>query len=106
MYINVLVGNGGSTLQVCDQEDFTSFKVVATRGADAADDLVAQELARLGRQTEEGVLIPPGRVIELAGRGEDPEWQARFQQMLDVAAKYGWVHPDGSVQAHVEIRTA
>lgn len=106
MYIEVMINDGAPALQVCEQDDFTSFKIVVVGDLSAQDDDLAQALARLGPRTEAGVLVPPALVISLAGRDEDADWLARFGQMLEAAGKYGWVQADGSVQAHVELRAA
>jgi hypothetical protein len=90
------------TLQAAD--DFGGFKVVA-RGGAISDPRFVAAISELGTLDDDGhAWLSVDSVRALAGtRSGSAEWAASFSEMLDHAARHGFVDTDRSlVRAHCE----
>lgn len=83
MYLRVDTQHVPPTVEVCDQEDFTNFKVVVTTATHA--------------------WVDPRSLTELAGRASDTAWQDKLGRMISYAETKGWLDAQGHVRAHVEL---
>jgi hypothetical protein len=71
------------TVQLLDADDLTSLKIVSAQPGHA--------------------YIAPETLRALAGSvASEPEWEQRFQKMLEYARSDGWTRDDGAVRAHFE----
>ena len=70
-------------VELLDVDDLTSLKIVSAQ--------------------PEHSYIAPETLRALAGDAvADPEWDERFQSMLEYARSHGWTRDDGAVRAHIE----
>jgi hypothetical protein len=91
----VEIAAGGTRLLEAD--DFHSFKVVTDDPASLAAGGV------LARVEGGHAWVLTEAVRELAGAARTPEWEERFDGMLEFARSHGWVDDEaGAVRAHVE----
>ncbi|MGA5546184.1 hypothetical protein ACPCIR_30440 [Mycobacterium sp. NPDC051198] len=85
MYLRVDPSQVPPVVDVCEQGDFTSFKVVLV--------------------TPEHASIDPRDLTQLAGRSADDGWRQNLTRMLDFAATRGWLDDSGRIRAHIEIQS-
>ena len=83
MRITIDMSSVPPAVELHDADDLTSLKIVSAQARRA--------------------YIAPGTLRELAGdAASDPEWEQRFQKMLEYAFANGWTRDDGAVRAHIE----
>jgi hypothetical protein len=70
-------------VQLCEPDDFTSFKVVMV--------------------TAKHSWVHPDDLTALAGRGGDAQWQQNLAAMIGYAQSKGWTDEAGRIRAHVEV---
>ncbi|MPY55668.1 hypothetical protein [Streptomyces spongiae] len=82
MYLRVDTRRVPPTVEMCEQEDLTAFKVVLV--------------------TSTHTWVKPDTLTNLAGRAEDDAWQDKLAEMIAYAERKGWTDEQGRVRAHVE----
>lgn len=102
----MIVTFGQDALRVVEPDDCTRLSVTTTLPLPELD--AALRASGLGRLDGEAALLDVdvlrARARELATL---PDWDDRWQAMLDYATGKGWVSEDGrDVRAHVETATA
>lgn len=103
MHIRVDTIPTPASVRLVDENDFGSFAVVVHGDRDALG-AVVDALAAIGTVDAEHAFLRPEGVQALAN-STDPDWQARFDKMIDYARSKGWTDDDGRVRAHLEWRT-
>jgi 3-hydroxy-9,10-secoandrosta-1,3,5(10)-triene-9,17-dione monooxygenase reductase component len=96
----------GGTVLLEDLDDLTRLSIVAS--ADARDSAPwTFHQSRLGVMTHDGTaLVDPEALRRLSdGRG-GPDWDARFDAMLNHARDRGWTAPDGRLFVHTQWDTS
>jgi hypothetical protein len=83
MRISIDMSRVPPAVELLDVDDHTSLKIVSTQ--------------------PEHSYIAPETLRALAGEAAaEPEWDERFQRMLEYARRHGWTRDDGAVRAHIE----
>ena len=90
------VGRSGEP-RLSDVDNFRAFKVVSALTGETRDAV----LSKVGR-VEDNHLWVPRAWIERHGRLDDKAWLAGLGNMVDYAAKAGWIDADGAIRAHIE----
>jgi hypothetical protein len=83
VYIRVDLSQVPPLVELCDQEDFTSFKVSV--------------------QAPPHAWIDPSTLTTMAGRADDGAWQSKLTSMIAYARSHGWLDESGRIRAHVEL---
>tara|TARA_Y100000588_G_C13721215_1_gene697359 strand:- start:186 stop:482 length:297 start_codon:yes stop_codon:yes gene_type:complete len=96
MYINI---DANFVVSVADGDNLKEFSIKAAPNVD-----VGKVLDAMGEPAEEGhYWLSADSVIELSGRGSEPDWVANFWTMLEAVQKYGFSDiANRRVKAHVE----
>ncbi|MGF6695778.1 hypothetical protein OKW38_000389 [Paraburkholderia sp. MM5496-R1] len=90
-------GDGDCTLE--DGANFKTFKLVSTLQKDRLVERYQPQI--LAFDGNDHAWISESFVRATASGRVEPDWDARFREMLDWAARHGWVK-EGCVRAHVE----
>ncbi len=85
--------DGPATLE--DPDNFKAFKVITHAAAPAS------AYATIGRLDGDHVWVNPGW-LKTNGRGDDANWLAGLDKMLNYAKTAGWLDDTGAVRAHIE----
>lgn len=86
MYLRVDTRQVPPTIEVCDEGDFSGFKLVVVTSTHA--------------------WVPPDALTELAGRADDHAWKDKLAAMISYAERRGWTDDHGRIRAHVEFAAA
>jgi len=99
VYVHVSVGDTGTTLDLCEQDDFTAFKVMADD--EVGWDGLTVALHGAGRVDPPYAWIDPVALRSL-GRPDDPSWTKGLDGMIAYAGTREWVDENGALRAHCE----
>ncbi|MEV5651107.1 hypothetical protein AB0L57_22900 [Nocardia sp. NPDC052254] len=104
MRVLVNLNRRSPTATMTATDDFGSFGIELI-GVSAGHRVTASDVACVGVLDSSGdVLVTVARIGELAGdRSRDPDWTRRFGEMVEWAARRGWVDESGRLRAHVEL---
>lgn len=83
MYLRVDIGKVPPVVELCEQEDFTAFKVCVAAPSHA--------------------WVEPAELTAVAGRLDDAAWQRRLDDMISHARTNGWLDDRGRIRAHLEL---
>jgi hypothetical protein len=86
--------------RLLDPDDFGSLKAIASGSVSLAAG------GPIARADEQHVWVRIESLRELAGPAATPEWDERFEAMLEFARSRGWVDEKlAAVRAHIESHT-
>ncbi len=104
----VVVPGDGSPIRVEQADDLRRFSASAPgRDAAAAGEALAALGAGFRAEAAGHVAVRIDAVRDAVGDRPAPDWDARFDAMVDYARGKGWLTPDGeAILAHLEEETS